>query len=111
MPLVVFLFVFILLELRVELIDGIVSQVHVKVVKVRVNRTLVLLSRKTSKPHVVNKYAQRIHSVEQHVYPQVELQVVYQVRLVDVSLYYAPLRHAVVHDLLNAARQKYSLPL
>lgn len=59
---------------------------HKEVVEVALLRPNVLLSRESSKAFLVHEYAQGVHPVYHHVDPQVELQVVNQVRLREVPL-------------------------
>jgi Na+/H+ antiporter NhaA len=64
MALVVFFLVLILLEFIVELIDGIVCEVHEKVVEVGAVGGLILLCGEPSYSLLVQIYPKRIHSVK-----------------------------------------------
>ena len=91
MSLVVLIFVLVLLKFAVELIDRVIRKMHVQVVEVGVIWWLIFFSSKSSYPLLMNVCPQRIDPIEQNVDPEVEFEVIDQVRLVDVPLDDTPL--------------------
>lgn len=89
--LVILILVFVLLKFTIELVDGIIRQMHVQVVEIRVVWWLVLFSSEPSYPLLMNVDPKRVDPIEQYIDPQVEFEIVDQVRLVDVPLDYASL--------------------
>jgi len=88
---VVFFIVLILLESVVVLVDGVVGEVHVKIVHVILARRLVLFCSEPCEGLLVDVDSQRVHSTKQSVYSQVVLEVVNQVGFVHVLLDHCPL--------------------
>jgi membrane-anchored glycerophosphoryl diester phosphodiesterase (GDPDase) len=84
--LVVLILVLVLLKFTIELVDRVIRQVHVQVVKVGVIWWLIFFSSESSYPLLMNVYPKRVDPIEQNVDPKVKFEVVDQVRLVDVPL-------------------------
>lgn len=63
MPLIILIFVLILLELIIELINGVICQVHVQVIQIRVIRSLILFCRKSRYALFMYVHTKRIHAV------------------------------------------------
>ena len=57
MTLVILVLILILLKFVVKLVDGIVSQVHIEIVQIRIVRWLIFLSSKSSYALLMNVYA------------------------------------------------------
>ena len=86
------------------LVDGVVGQVHIEVVKVALLRALILLSSEPSKSFSEDKNSQRIDSVDQDVDPHIEFKTVNKVRLMHVPL--ANVLLASFHvDVVEVSRQ------
>src|SRR5690349_12730867 len=103
MTLIVLFFIFILLKFVIVFVDGIVGQVHIEIIQVRVRRPLVFLSRKSRKTHLMEVDAQWVNAIKEDVYPEVEFQIVYQVWLSYISLNDTPLIFTRIHDFLQTA--------
>ena len=73
------------------LLDGIVCQVHIQVVKVGVLGTHVFLCSKTCQTLLIHVDTKWIHSIDKGIDTQIKLQTVNKVRFVKV-----PLRHVLV---------------
>lgn len=88
MPCAVIILVFVKFELVRFLLDGVVCKVHKEVIDVFgvLARSLVFLGGESSQTLLVDIDTQGIHSVDESVDPQVELQTIYQVRIVKVFL-------------------------
>jgi membrane-anchored glycerophosphoryl diester phosphodiesterase (GDPDase) len=84
--LVVLILVLVLLKFTIKLVDRVICQVHVQVVQVGVIWWLIFFSSESSYPLLMNVDPKRVDSIEQNVDPEVEFEVVDQVRLVDVPL-------------------------
>jgi len=84
---------------------------HVEIIKVIIIRPLVLLSCEPSQPHLVKIDPERVDPVQKHVYSEVEFQLIYEVRLVNVPLHHHPLLLASVHDFVQTSRKENALPL
>lgn len=100
--------IFIPLEIRVVLIDCIVSKMSV--FGLHVLQTITL-GCKPSQPFFISVYFQRIDSCNDHIDSQVELQVVYQKRVANVLAYYHLLALLFVTQLLKVVGQKYAFAL
>ena len=66
-------------------VDSIVSQVHTEIVEVAAKWCNVLFGSKSGQSFLVQEHSDRNHGRDQEVDTQVELQVVDQIRLVDIS--------------------------
>jgi membrane-anchored glycerophosphoryl diester phosphodiesterase (GDPDase) len=84
--LVVLILVLVLLKFTIELVDRVICQVHVQVVEVGVIWWLIFFCSKSCYPLLMNIDPKRVDPIEQNVDPEVEFEVVDQVRLVDVPL-------------------------
>ena len=69
MSLVILILVFVLLKFTIELVDGIIRQMHVQVVEIRVVWWLVLFSSEPSYPLLMNVDPKRVDPIEQYVDP------------------------------------------
>ena len=67
-------------------VDSIVSQVHTEIVEVAAKWCDVLFGSKSGQSFLVQEHSDRNHGRDQEVDTQVELQVVDQIRLVEISL-------------------------
>lgn len=99
-------------------VDRVVGQVHEEVLHIPRGRLLVGLRREASQSFLVDVDSQRVDTVDKHVDPQVVLQVVHQVRRVQVVLDHpAPDPFLLMrlldatHDRFHAAAEEYSLAL
>jgi hypothetical protein len=79
-------FIFILNESICVFVDGIIRQVHTKVVQVAAHWRLVLLCRESCQALLVDEGAKGIETGDQDVDSQVKLQLVDEIRFVKVSL-------------------------
>lgn len=68
------------------LVDGVVGQVHAQVVQIAAHGTQVLLCGKSGQALFVDEAAQGADARHQYIDTQVELESVYQVRLVEIAL-------------------------
>ena len=95
-------------ELIAFFVDGVVGQVHANVFHVLLVGHHVLFCCETSQPVPKDVDPQRIHTSNQHVYPQIELQTVDQVRPTQIPLNYAVLSRIYI---LKLSCQKYAFSL
>lgn len=65
---IIILRVFIGLEVISILIDGVVCQMHVKIVEIAFERANILVSCKSGESFSEDKGSQRIDSIDQHIY-------------------------------------------
>lgn len=105
------LFILALLVVVRHFINGVICQVHINVVKVVSGRFLVCFRTKSCESHFVQVDPQWLHSIQKYVQAQIVLQIINQVRSVNILLYYvtAPviswshrlLRHSIciIHDV------------
>lgn len=77
---------FVLDEILSILIDSIICEVHEQVIQVRSDGRIVLWCCKSSKALVEHKNSERRNACKIDVNPQVELEAINQVRLVEVAL-------------------------
>ena len=73
-------------EVLALLVDGVVGQMHAEIVEVASEGRDVVLSREPRQALLVNEDAQRNDACDQHIYAQVELQIVNEKWLVQVTL-------------------------
>lgn len=83
---------------------------HEEVIEVAFLGSDILLSRKPSQTLLVDEYSQRFNTVDQCVYSQVKLQIIDQVRLMQVSLSYDRVRTLKI-NVLKASNQVNSSAL
>ena len=88
MPGTVIILIFIEFEGVTLLLDGGVSQMHEEVIYVLrvLARCLEFLGRETRQTFLINKHAERVHTVDQGVHSQIELKIVNQIRVVKIFL-------------------------
>ena len=73
-------------ELLTIFVDSIVSQVHTEIIEIAAKRWNVLFGSKSGESFLVQEHSDRDHRRDQEVDTQVELQVVDQIGLVEISL-------------------------
>lgn len=73
-------------EVLALLVDGVVGQMHAEVVEVAAEGRDVVLRREPRQALLVNKDAQRNDTSDQHIYAQIELQIVNEEWFVQVAL-------------------------
>ena len=73
-------------EILTFFVDCIVSQVHTEIIEVAAKRWNVFFGCKSGKSFLVQEHSDRNHRRDQEVDTQVELQVIDQVRFVEISL-------------------------
>ena len=82
-------------EVLALLVDRVVGQVHAEVVQVAAKGRYVVLCSEPRQTLFIEKDSKRDHRSDQHIDPQVELQVVQQERLVEIALRYIVLASLV----------------
>ena len=82
MPHIVLVRVLIENEVITVFVDRVVCQVHAEVTQVAPHWRLINLCCKTSQPLMVDESPKRVDARDQNIDAQIELQFVYQVRLV-----------------------------
>ena len=75
------------------LVDGVVGQVHEDIVHVSPGRFFVRLCAESGEGHLMQEYAQRVHSIQKYINSQIVLEIINQVRSINVLL------HDVTHTL------------
>ena len=73
-------------EVLALLVDRVVGQMHAEVVEVAAEGRDVVLRREPRQALLVNEDAQRNDTSDQHIYAQIELQIVNEKWLVQVTL-------------------------
>ena len=90
------------------LIYSIIGQVHHQVAQVTANRRDILFGSKSGQPFFIDEYAQWVYACDQHINSKVELQIIDQVRLMEITLGYVVLPWL---DKVVSSGEKYSLAL
>ena len=90
-PEIVFITALVLNVVTREFIYSVVRQVHVQVVKIILVGRSVFARCESAQAFLVEKDAQGVHTAQQHIDAQIELQLVYQEWLMEVSLDYVVL--------------------
>ena len=91
MPEIIFVTALVLNVVAREFIYSVVGQVHVQIVKIVLVWRSVFARCESAQPFLVEEDAQGVHTAQQHINAQIELQFVYQEWLVQVALNYVVL--------------------
>ena len=111
MTLIVLILVLVLLKFTIELVDSVIRQMHVEVVEIRIIWWLIFFSSESSYPLLMDIDPKRVDSIEQNVDPEIEFEVIHQVRLVDVPLDDTSLVFARPQNLFDLPRQEDAFTL
>ncbi len=106
MTLIIILLVFILLEFVTVFIYCIISEMHIQVIHIAIVWWLILFSRKSGEAFFMPVYTQGIHSIEKSINSQVKLQIINEVRFVDVPLNHTALYLWVFNDSIEISCQE-----
>lgn len=86
-------------EVRAQLVNCVVGQMHKFVFEVIASGGYIRISCETGQTLLVHKYPQRVSTGHQYVDPHVEFQPVNQKGLMQISLHHAPLPFELCMDL------------
>jgi hypothetical protein len=100
--------VIVLFVVFAQLVDCIISQVHIHVAHVFLIWKFIWCGCKSDETIIVNVDSQRIYAVEQDINSKIKFEAIYQQRVGDIVL-----RNDVIVrvDILKVARQENSLAL
>ena len=72
----------------VKFVNSVIGQVHVLIVEILLGWLLIIHSRKPGQALIIYINPQRIATSHQHIDPKVKLQLVNQIRIVNISLHH-----------------------
>ena len=88
MSLIIFVQILVPDERRIQLVYGIVCQMHLVILYIQLVWLYVFWCRQSAQPLPVYVYPQRIQTSQHHVYPQIKFASIYQHRVVEIFLNY-----------------------
>ena len=87
MAYVVIVFSFVILKIRILLIDSIICKMDHQIILILSCWSLVFFGRQSSQSFSIHEYFQRIYGLEQNIYSKIKFEIFYQIRVLNIFLH------------------------